>query len=173
MRTMVHRGGEFLSSVIVLTVVWCIWNESFAGRTVTEGAIFSAVAVFVTNRWLLKGSYFRQYAIGPFTVLRYLLVVVVAIFRSGFDAIRVTLTGRLNVGIVDIPTEITDPFRAVLVANAITLTPGTVTIEHSPGSFKVVWIDCVTHDPEEAGEMIKGNFESTFLQSPVSEGEVQ
>ena len=156
--------------VFVFTVVWCVWNESFATRTIIEGALFSALALFVTNRFLLKGSYYDIYAVNPLTLIRYAFVVLIAIFRSGFDAIRITLTGRLNVGIVDVPTEVTDPFRAVLIANSITLTPGTVTVEYSEGVFKVVWIDCVTHDPEEAGEMIKGSFENALLRPIAEEG---
>jgi multicomponent Na+:H+ antiporter subunit E len=67
------------------------------------------------------------------------------------------------VGVVNVPTEITDPFQGVLVANAITLTPGTVTIDHREGMFKVIWIDCDTNDPVVAADRIKASFERVFF----------
>ena len=71
-------------------------------------------------------------------------------------------------GVVDLPTSITNPFHGVLVANANTLTPGTVTIDHSHGNFKGIWIACATTDPDEAAEMIKGSFERVFARDPRS-----
>ena len=148
-----------LLTLLILAGVWAVWNESYSPRTLAEGVVLSGLALFITNRYLLKASYPGVYRLHPLTALRYLGVLIVEIFRSGVHAMYVTLAGRIRVGVVDLPSDITDPFRGVLVANAITLTPGTVTIDHRPGTFKVVWIECLTTDPHEAAEMIKGSFE--------------
>ncbi len=74
----------------------------------------------------------------------------------------ITIKGRIDVHIVNLPTTMQNPFHAVLVANAITLTPGTVTVDYQPGLFKVIWIESVTHNMEEASEMIKGRFEQVL-----------
>lgn len=160
-----RRFGSFLIAVAALALVWGVWNESFAYRTIVEGILLGALVLVLTNRFLLRDSYEIRYHIHPLTALRYVGVLVIEIFRSGVHAIFITLTDRINVGVVDLPTSITDPVVGVLVANAITLTPGTVTIDYDTRRFKVIWIDCVTADPEEAGEMIKGSFERVFVQS--------
>ena len=77
------------------------------------------------------------------------------------------LTDRINIGVVDLPSSITDPLRGVLVASAITLTPGTVAIDFSPGIFKVVWIDCTDTDLETVAENIKGRFERALMPAPA------
>ena len=159
-----RRARGFLVTVSGLAAAWCVWNESLAPQTVVEGVVLGALSLFLTNRFLLKATYQDLYQIGLFTVLRYIGVVIVHIFLSGIDAIWVTLTGRLNVGIIDLRTELRDPFRKVLVANAITLTPGTVTVECEGKMMKVVWINCVTDDPDEAGEKIKGSFERALAE---------
>jgi len=146
----------------VLAFVWAVWKESHSLRTIVEGFLLSGLAIFVTNRYLLKARYEEVFRLNPLTALRYVVVLLGEIFRSGVHAMYVTLTGRINVGVVDLPTRITDPFRGVLVANAITLTPGTVTIDHKQGTFKVIWIECLTTDADEAAEMIKGSFERVF-----------
>jgi len=116
---------------------------------------------------LLKQSYQECYRISPLVLLRFLLVLTVEIFRSGIHAIYIMLTDRINIGVVDLPSPIVDPLRGVLVASAITLTPGTVTIDFTPGNFKVVWIDCTDSDLAAAAESIKGRFERALLPVPA------
>jgi multicomponent Na+:H+ antiporter subunit E len=153
---------KFALVVVLLTAVWCVWIESLTLSTIVTGLILSTLALTATNRFLLKAQYQEVFSIHPLTIARYVAVLLVEIFKSGVHAIHITLTGRINVGVVDLPSKITDPFRGVLVANAITLTPGTVTIDHKQGTFKVIWIECLTTDPDEAAEMIKGSFERVF-----------
>ncbi len=147
----------------ILTSVWCIWSESFSLPTLLAGLFLSLLALFVTNRVFLRKPYQERYRLSIITLFRYIMVLIREIFRSGFHAIYITLTDRMHVGVVDLPTEIKDPLLGSLVASAITLTPGTVTIDFSPGRFKVVWIDCSTTDETKAAEMIKGGFENVLL----------
>ena len=148
-----------LSMLTLGALVWCIWNESFALNVIVQGYGFFALSLALTNRYLLKAQYQRVFRISPLMVLRYLGVLVIAIFESGLHAIHVTLTHRIDPRVLDLPTRITNPFHGVLVANAITLTPGTVTIDHGRGRFMVIWISCPTDRLETASEMIKGHFE--------------
>lgn len=146
----------------LLTVTWVIWNGTLDGQTIIKGVVLAFAVLQITNRFLLRGSYARRYSIGVVPVLRFLGILIVEIFRSGVHAIYVTVTNRLNVGIVDIPAGISDPLRGVLVASAITLTPGTVTIDYDTTRYKVIWIDCPTTDAAEAGQLIKGSFEKVL-----------
>ena len=144
---------------VALALVWCVWSESFTPRTWLEGAVLGLLALFMTRRFFMHRPYLTHYRMPLRTLVRYIGVLCVEIFRSGVHAIYILLTDRLNVGVVDLPTEIRDPLPGALVATAITLTPGTVTIDFSPGRFKVIWIDCFTEDPDLAAESIKGRFE--------------
>ncbi len=159
------NAGSFLIVLVLLVGTWSIWNESASLQTVLTGTVLSLLALTTTNRFLLKERYQDRFAITPKRALLYIGVLIVEIFKSGIHAIHVTLTGRLNVGVVNVPTDITDPLEGVLVANAITLTPGTVTIDYRPGMFKVIWIDCDTEDPELAGRRIKASFERVFAEA--------
>ncbi len=158
-----RSNGGFLVALAVCTLVWAIWNESYTPRTLLQGALFSWIALFVTNRYLLRAQYQRLFGTSPLRAVRYILVLLQEIYRSGVHAMHLTISGKIDVGVVDLPTAIENPFHAVLVANAITLTPGTVTIDYRPGSFKVIWIECATTDPDQAAEMIKGRFERVIM----------
>ncbi len=155
--------AEFAVCVLVGTLLWAAWNESLAPGMLVQGALVSFSALVITNRFLLKAPYQQVFRLHPFTLFRYVAVLVLAIFQSGIHAMAVTLTGRMDVRVIDLPTRLRNPFHGVLVANAITLTPGTVTVDHTEGRFKVIWIECLTTDPEVAGELIKGRFERVFM----------
>lgn len=158
-----RRSLTLAAYVLVGTLLWAVWNESIALHTLLQGGVLSWLALTLSSRILLQSDYPSLFHLHPLTLLRYMAVLVVAIFQSGIHAIRILITGRMHLGVIDLPTNIKNPFHGVMVANAITLTPGTVTIEFEEGVFKVVWIDCRTSDRQKAGERIKGRFERVFL----------
>ena len=157
-----HKHGLFMLFVLVGTLFWAIWNESVAAGTLIMGVALSWLSLTVTNRYLLRSRYEELFRINPIRLLRYIGVLILAIFESGIHAMYITLTGRIDVHIVELPTKLKNPFHGVLVANAITLTPGTVTVDHQPGSFKVIWIESVTQNVEEASTLIKARFEKVL-----------
>lgn len=161
--------GSLMAVILLGAVFWCTWNDSVHPVTLLSGAILTAFSVFITNRFLLKAAYQDVFHVGLIPLIRYLVVLIIAIFESGFHAIYITLTGRLAVHIVDLDTTIENPFHGVLIANAITLTPGTVTVEHQQGFFKVLWIECPTTDRKEAAELIMGKFERVLLPAAPRE----
>lgn len=135
MKARLQRAASFAALVLIGTCVYLLWNESWAWYRWIQGLVLSTIAFGVTNRFLLKHPYQQLFAISPFLLIKYFAVLLLAIFRSGFHAIWITLRGRIDVGVVDIPTAIDNPFYAALVASAITLTPGTVTVDYRPGYY--------------------------------------
>jgi len=154
-----RKHGRFVLAILIGTFFWAVWNESVSPSTLLVGTALSWLSITITNRYLLRERYEDIFRIQPLRLLRYAGVLILAIFESGIHAMYITITGRIDVHILELPTKLQNPFHGVLVANAITLTPGTVTVDHQPGSFKVIWIESVTHNIEEASEMIKGRFE--------------
>ncbi|NCC95585.1 MAG: cation transporter [Synergistales bacterium] len=96
-------------------------------------------------RWLG----FVYFMFGPF---------MVAMVKSNIDvAIRI-ITGNINPGIVKVDTGLSGDMSKTLLANAITLTPGTLTVEveEDTGVFYVHWINVT--DKEPSGEAVYGSF---------------
>ena len=156
---MLSKLLRYAPLILLLTSVWIILNERFDPLTVGLGILLSAVAILTTNRLVLKESYLGSYALRPLPATYYVLRLFAAIYIAGFQAVRKMFTGRIHVGIVDIETRLTNTFALVLLANSITLTPGTVTLDREGQRLKVIWLDCATHDPDIAGPAVKGPFE--------------
>ncbi len=160
---MKHTGSS-LGVVVLLTAVWVGLNESTHPLIILSGPIVAFAAVYFSNRFVLKGDYAQLYHIGPWTLLKYTVYLIFQVYTAGFAAMWRLVTGKVNLDIVHIRTELENDFHIALLANSITLTPGTVTVEKRGRDLQVLWIDAHTHDAGEAGEEIKGGFERLLLK---------
>jgi multicomponent Na+:H+ antiporter subunit E len=96
----------------------------------------------------------------------YLIVFIVALIQSNFDVARRVLTPSLpiNPGIVKFKTKLTTNYSKMVLANSITLTPGTLTVDIVDDTFYIHWIDVKTTDPEKAFTDIAEQFEKILLK---------
>ena len=157
---------RYASLVALLTLVWVVLNERFDWMTLLVGVVIGSGSIVVTNRLVLKQSYRTVYHLRPWKAFIYLLRLFYEIYAAGFLAVFRMLTRDTHIGVVDIRTDLTDEFAICLLANSITLTPGTVTLDRDGQNLKVIWLNASTRDPVDAGRQIKGLFE-TLLREVV------
>jgi multicomponent Na+:H+ antiporter subunit E len=62
-------------------------------------------------------------------------------------------------GIVKVKTTLKSELARTLLANSITMTPGTITVDIIDDYFYIHWIYVRSEDPEVYTEMIMGTFE--------------
>jgi multicomponent Na+:H+ antiporter subunit E len=108
------------------------------------GIILSCIAGYLSNATFIKDNLrmlnplrwiiFLVYLIGPFFV---------ALAKANFDVAYRVLTGKINPGIVKITPELETDLGLTMLANSITLTPGTlsVDVENKTRSLYVHWIN--------------------------------
>lgn len=101
------------------------------------------------------------------TILPFALMgtFVAEMFKANVDMAKRCFGGckNINPGVVKIPVDLKSDYGQAALANAITLTPGTITLdiadEDGKTYYYVHWIDVQETDPEKAGEAIKGRLE--------------
>jgi multicomponent Na+:H+ antiporter subunit E len=117
----------------------------------TMGDMFTDQAV--------KWFHFRRY--GWFII--YMFVFAWECIKSNIDVACRVLNPRLpiNPGIVKVKTILKTETGLTFLANFITLTPGTFTvdIDKENGYLYIHWIDVKTQDIEEASKIIVSTFE--------------
>ncbi len=64
-----------------------------------------------------------------FYAIAYFIVLIIEIIKATFDVAVRTLNGKIEPVIVEIETELKRPVSQVILANSITLTPGTLSID--------------------------------------------
>ncbi|MBN1243047.1 MAG: Na+/H+ antiporter subunit E [Spirochaetales bacterium] len=96
-----------------------------------------------------------------FGMIAYAAVFMKALVMSNLDVAFRVLHPKLpiNPGIVAIRTRLVTPLGRLLLANSITLTPGTITVETKGDTFYIHWINVAERDVGAATKAIVGEFE--------------
>lgn len=115
--------------IILLTIIWIILFEYITPFIFISGVIISIIVVLFTDQFLLKGNYEHSYVIGIGTLIRFGFRLIVEIYLAGIGVIPTIISGDANVEIVHVETKLKDELLIDMLANSITLTPGTVSVD--------------------------------------------
>ncbi|GAH60549.1 unnamed protein product [marine sediment metagenome] len=90
----------------------------------------------------------------------YPLVLLTKVYLASFKMIIPVITGQSNPRVVHFRTRLKSELARVVLANSITLTPGTLTLDLDNDHLIVHWLDAKTIHSHYAAGLIKGHFES-------------
>ncbi len=115
---------------ILLFVFWIVLNGRLEADVLITGAV-SAVAIWLfTIRftgWSLKKE--KQAMILLPSVIAYFVRLFIEIFKANIGVLKVIVTGKTDPYIRTIQTPLKTKLARLMLANSITLTPGTVTVQ--------------------------------------------
>ena len=109
---------------LVLVILWLLLVNQFTAGHIVLGTLLGWLIPFATSRFWPEPIHLRY----PFTLLRFLGVVMIDIVRGSFHVAHLILRGpsRLRPAFVQVPLALRTDFAISLLANTISLTPGTV-----------------------------------------------
>ncbi|CAB49618.1 Na+/H+ antiporter subunit E [Pyrococcus abyssi] len=159
------RISKFLYTFIVTFIIWLFLTASLDPQELTIGAIFSAIVsaltydIFTTRG--LSNLHPRRIAYAIIYVPYFLWAMI----KANLDvAYRVLHPKRpINPGIVECRTVLKNEVGKLALANSITLTPGTITLDVDGDKYFIHWIDVKDSSVEGASENITRPFEK-FLK---------
>ena len=155
-----------LATFVVCFLFWLLLDFSFKPEELIAGAIVSLAVALFSARFFIheKAGWFFH----PLRLIKLLgfwcVTFPVELWKANVDMARRCFTGctNINPGIVKVPVDLKSDYGQAALANAITLTPGTMTLDIAEQEgqtyYYIHWID-VTATGEEAGEAIKGRLE--------------
>ena len=155
------RARDIIYLFLILFAAWLMLTSSLHWQEVATGALLSLVLAL----FLAKG--YASLGLPPLSIVRlwrlgiYFLVLFAEIVKANLDVAYRVLHPALpiNPGIVVIKTELSQDAAKVLLANSITLTPGTFTLDIQGDELLIHWIDVKSEDTAEATRLIAGRFE--------------
>ena len=130
--TIISVTGAFL---------WIILNENLDMYSFIIGFFMSLFVVRFTEKFFMKSCYYDKIDIPLRTYILYPFYLIFKIYTSGFIALYLILTGTLRPKITSITTSLTDELLISLLANSITLTPGTISVDKQDGTICVLYLD--------------------------------
>lgn len=151
-----------LAFVIWVLVAWPFVDGRFNLQVVIAGCIASALAALLFHDILPKEHHIFISPIRVFWVLAYIPVFFYYVIRANLDVVYRALHPAMPIhpGIVKIKTNLKTDSAITALANSITLTPGTLTVDLTDDGYLYVhWINVKSDDVVQATEMIAQRFE--------------
>lgn len=111
---------------LTLAILWLLLVNQVSAGHVVLGALLGWLIPFATSRFWPESIRIRH----PLTLLGYLAVFIYDIVRGSFHVAALILLGpaRLQPAFVRVPVELRTDLAISLLANTISLTPGTVSV---------------------------------------------
>lgn len=161
-----HYALVFASNLLL----WLLLTGTLNSQELLVGSVVSLAITLLFGRRLEIFSGFRFSVMAPFYILSYLGNFLVALVRANFDLAGRVLSPSLPIHpeLVEVKTRLQSPLAKLLLANTITLTPGTLTVDVEGDTLLVHWVNCPPGmNTEKATAQIAGDFEqhiSRFLK---------
>lgn len=145
-----------------LLLFWLLLNGSLAGDVVLVGVGVSLAIALLFRDALAVVSEFRPSPRSLVAAVRYLAFFGRELVRANLNLARIVLAPDLPIspGIVKVRTRLKSRMGRLLLANSITLTPGTLTVEMDGEWLYVHWVRMESADVEAATVAIVSGFEA-------------
>lgn len=145
----------------ILLFFWLLLNGSLAGDVLIIGSV---AALFIALLFRGGRSMFSGFRPTPRALAAaggYLVFFLAELVRSNLHIARVVLTPSLPItpAIVKVRTRLKSPMGRLLLANSITLTPGTLTVELDGEWLYIHWVNAEATDIDAATASIVAGFE--------------
>ena len=149
---------------LVAFVVWCLLNWLPDWQHLVVGAFVAAICAFMTGDLFVKRPHVLKHPLRYwYFFVYYLPRFLWECFKANIDVAYRILHPKLpiNPGIVKVKTTLKTDTALTFLANSITLTPGTLTvdIDKDNGILYVHWIDVKEKQTEAATKVIVERFE--------------
>lgn len=129
---------------LLFFAIWVILN----GRITPEVVLFGVVIATLMFAFICK---FMDYSVKKevwlfknfFLLLWYLIVLIVEILKANFAVVKMIFSVKYQIepALVTFKSPLKTGFANFLLANSITLTPGTITVSSENGEFVVHCLD--------------------------------
>ncbi|OHD65609.1 MAG: hypothetical protein A2176_13255 [Spirochaetes bacterium RBG_13_51_14] len=144
-----------MATFVILFGFWVVLSGKFDLFHLTLGFICSLVISMLTHNLLFANVRVGDIKLTIIRFVRYLPWLIYQIFVSNFYVAYLVLSPKMpiNPQIIRFKTKLESDISWVVLANSITLTPGTITMDIKDGEFYVHALAKKVADDLNAGEM--------------------
>lgn len=147
--------------LLLLLGIWMALVWSIHPADVIAGFLISFVIVLLFSDIFPVEIFKMFHPVRMFWFLLYIPVFFWAVIKSNLDVTYRVLHPEIPIrpGIVKVKTTLKSEIAKTFLANSITLTPGTLTVDFIDDNLYVHWINIVSEDPEVETNIIVKKFE--------------
>ena len=156
----------FIGATILCFVLWLLFT--FNGNIWSVDEIFAGIIFSIIGGAITQKVSIREYKTMSAKKWIYLIAYLPRFFyemaKANFDVAYRVITGKIKPGIVKLSPKLKNNLSITILANSITLTPGTLSVDvDEDGNLYVHWINVRDEFFEEKDEKCKCRYVcSTF-----------
>lgn len=165
METKHHTHSGLREQLVLFATLFLFWIM-LMGSVAVDSLIVGALASLAITLFYKEGfSFFTEFRGTPAAIIagfKYYGYFLKALVISNLKLTAITLSPSLPIepGIVKVRTKLKTRMGRLMLANSITMTPGTLSVELDDEFIYVHWVKVETTDIEEATNAIVEKFES-------------
>jgi len=151
---------------ILLTLVWIGFTGTLDLQELGVGVVIAGILSLMAIRIFTCCDLTLLAPKKLFYLGKFIVIFLIALVKSNFDMAGRVLSPSLpiNPGVVKFKSKLKSNFSKMVLANAITLTPGTLSIDVIGDTFYIHWIDVKSANPEIAFKEIAEDFENLLIK---------
>lgn len=145
-----------------LAFLWMFLKTSFTPASFLVGYFWGLVILYVFRSYFPDRFYLHRVS----AIIKLFFLFIKELILSNLNVLKHVLKPKLDIkpGIFALPTELEKDWEIMLLANLITLTPGTLTVDVSDNN-KILYIHAVNiDDVKESVDSIKNTFEKAIME---------
>jgi multicomponent Na+:H+ antiporter subunit E len=152
---------RYITVFILSMIFWLMLTFEFSVPNLIVGAVASVITSLFFTRFFVTNVYKLLQPKRYFWFIVYLFVFVWECIKANIDVAYRVLHPAMPIrpGIVKVKTSLKSDLAKMLLANSITMTPGTITVDIIGDNLYIHWIYIRSEDPEVYTEIITGAFE--------------
>ncbi|MFO7815347.1 MAG: Na+/H+ antiporter subunit E [Halanaerobiales bacterium] len=155
---------RFFTTLIIYFIFWLAYTSSLAPDQIIMGFILSTLLSLFTYQSFSQKESNNNIVVRIINLFKYIPIFVIEMFKANLDVAHRVIKPNLpiNPGIVKISTSLKSDYAKLFLANSITLTPGTLTLDVKDNELFIHWIDIESTDKKIQKNLISGKFEDTL-----------
>lgn len=152
---------KYIAIFILSFIFWLLLTFSLTISNIVVGAIASMVTALIFGKYFLKHVMPFLQLQRYFWLIVYLFIFTWECIKANFDVAYRVLHPAMPIkpGIVKVKMGLKTNIAKTILANSITMTPGTISVDIIGDEIYVHWIYVYSENPEEYSQRISGRFE--------------
>ncbi|MDX9897559.1 MAG: Na+/H+ antiporter subunit E [Spirochaetia bacterium] len=148
----------------VLIIVWILFTGSISIGSILVGLACALLIALVSYDTFIDEHEAARHMVFPriLPLLGYLFILTGTMYTASFRTLASVVSGRISPRIVHFRIRLKSDIARVALAQAITFTPGTISLELDEDHIIAHWLNATTRHSRRAGEEVKGSLETAI-----------
>jgi multicomponent Na+:H+ antiporter subunit E len=145
-----------------LAFIWMFLSVSFTSKSFFVGFLLGLLIIYAFRRFFTG----RFYLLRVWAIISLIVLFIKELILANISVLMAIIRPKLDIkpGIFALPTELKSDWEITILANLITLTPGTLVVDISFDN-KILYIHSIDMpDADEAVNEIKNTFEKAIKE---------